>query len=145
MGPWQVLPLRVRVDLGVITIKGYSTFLRYPELEPHHLMQLRVIPGTPLCMTRIFNLSNIGIGLAYFKPQRVFRPCRQQSEIILSSFYTVIVDYVFSILVRCSSLRQFLSNTLQIFFFHFQSFNQDGAIFLLNGKSLKSVGQYKLT
>ena len=43
MGPNQVLPLRVRVKLGGITIKGCSTFSRAPGLEPRHQMQLSII------------------------------------------------------------------------------------------------------
>ena len=34
---YQVQPLRVRVDLGAIVIKGYSAFPKAPALlEPHH-------------------------------------------------------------------------------------------------------------
>ena len=37
--PSQVLPLRVRRDLGTITMKGYSAFPKAPALlESHHLM-----------------------------------------------------------------------------------------------------------
>ena len=35
MGPKQVLPLQVRVDIGVIVIKVYSVLFRAPELETH--------------------------------------------------------------------------------------------------------------
>ena len=38
-----MLPLQVRVDLGILTMKGYSTFPKTPELELHQI-QLRVIP-----------------------------------------------------------------------------------------------------
>ena len=41
-------PPRVRVDLGVMTIKENCTFLRSPELEPYQLMHFYVIPRTPL-------------------------------------------------------------------------------------------------
>ena len=35
--PYQVLPLQVRVDLGAMAMKGYSSFPKAPELlEPHH-------------------------------------------------------------------------------------------------------------
>ena len=35
--PYQVLPFPVRVDLGVMAIKGYSAFPKAPALlEPHH-------------------------------------------------------------------------------------------------------------
>ena len=35
----QALPLWVRIDLGVMAIKGYSIF---PELEPHHPIQYHI-------------------------------------------------------------------------------------------------------
>ena len=35
---------RVRVDLGVMTMKRYSTLPRSPELEPHRQMQYSFIP-----------------------------------------------------------------------------------------------------
>ena len=35
--PYQVLPLRARVDLGAMAMKGYSEFPKFPaSLEPHH-------------------------------------------------------------------------------------------------------------
>ena len=48
MRPWQVLPLQVREDLGVMTMKEYSTFPRAPELEPYDQMQFTIIPRTPI-------------------------------------------------------------------------------------------------
>ena len=34
---YQVLPLRARVDLGAMAMKGYSAFPKAPALlEPHH-------------------------------------------------------------------------------------------------------------
>ena len=37
IGPHQVLPLRARVDLGAIAMKGYSAFSKAQALsEPHH-------------------------------------------------------------------------------------------------------------
>ena len=36
--------LLVRVNLGVIVLKKYSTFLRFPGLELHHQIQFNVIP-----------------------------------------------------------------------------------------------------
>ena len=38
MGPSQVLPLQVRVDQDEMEIKGYSTFSKVLELEPHNQM-----------------------------------------------------------------------------------------------------------
>ena len=37
MGPYQVLPLRTREELGAMAVKGYSTFPKAPALlKPHH-------------------------------------------------------------------------------------------------------------
>ena len=37
IGPYQVLPLRAREDLGAMAMKGYSAFPKVPALlEPHH-------------------------------------------------------------------------------------------------------------
>ena len=37
IGPYQVLPLRARVDLGTMAMKGYSAFSKVPALlEAHH-------------------------------------------------------------------------------------------------------------
>ena len=44
----MILLPQVRVDLGVISIKEYSTLLTSPELEPQHRIKLRVIPRTLL-------------------------------------------------------------------------------------------------
>ena len=41
--------LWVRVSLGVIAMKRYSTFPKASELEPHHQMQFSVILRTSLC------------------------------------------------------------------------------------------------
>ena len=38
MGPHQVLPRQVRVDLGVMVMKKYSSLPQTPGLEPHHQM-----------------------------------------------------------------------------------------------------------
>ena len=40
MGTDQVLPLRVRVDLGILTMKEYSTFPKDLGLEPHQQIVL---------------------------------------------------------------------------------------------------------
>ena len=36
IGPYQVLPLQLRVDQGVMAMKGYSPFPKALGLEPHH-------------------------------------------------------------------------------------------------------------
>ena len=36
-GPYQVLPLRTRADLGAMAMKGFSAFPKAPaSVEPHH-------------------------------------------------------------------------------------------------------------
>ena len=45
MRPSEILPFWITVNLGAMAMKGYSTFHRSPELEPHHKMQFSVIPG----------------------------------------------------------------------------------------------------
>ena len=42
----QVLPFCVRVDLGVMAVKKYSTLSRSLRLEPYHQMQFAAIPKT---------------------------------------------------------------------------------------------------
>ena len=46
MEPKQVQPIQVEVDLGVMGMKEYATFSKAPGLEPHHQLQLSVIPRT---------------------------------------------------------------------------------------------------
>ena len=48
MGTLQVLSLLVRVDMGVMALKGYSTLPRSPKLLPHPKMQFSGTPRTPL-------------------------------------------------------------------------------------------------
>ena len=48
MGLYQVLPLRHRVDLGVITKKGYFTFPRTPRLWSLTIRWFSVISGHTL-------------------------------------------------------------------------------------------------
>ena len=43
MKPLQVLPHRIKVDMGVMTMNGYSTFLSAPGLETYLEMLFRVI------------------------------------------------------------------------------------------------------
>ena len=44
MGPKQVLPLCIRVDLEVMIINKYATLLWSSELELRHQMQFSFIP-----------------------------------------------------------------------------------------------------
>ena len=46
MGPKQVLPLWVRVDLGVMVMKGYSIFPKAQRLESHDQIVLCHIQET---------------------------------------------------------------------------------------------------
>ena len=48
MRPKQILPLWVRVDQAVMAMKRYSTLPRSLELEPHHKIQLIIIPKIQL-------------------------------------------------------------------------------------------------
>ena len=58
MRPQQVLPLKIKVDLGIMAMKGYSTLPRSPELEPHHQMLFSIIPGSPIfCRGQGFDSS----------------------------------------------------------------------------------------
>ena len=41
MKPW------FKVDLRVMAMKEYTTFLRSPEVDPHHQMRFSVISKTP--------------------------------------------------------------------------------------------------
>ena len=61
--PQQVLTLPVRVDLGVIAMKGYSTFLKSPLQEPHNQIYLKLYPG------HLFSLN-----LQQTSSQRVTQP-----------------------------------------------------------------------
>ena len=59
----SIILLWVRMDLGVMTMKGHFTFLRAPEQKPHHLMQFSVILMTflqgiqiPVSVVGLFDL-----------------------------------------------------------------------------------------
>ena len=39
MEPYQLLPLQVRVDLGVMAVMGYTALSRSLELEPYHMFE----------------------------------------------------------------------------------------------------------
>ena len=45
MGPHQLLPFRIWVDVGITAMKKYFTRPRSPEQEPHHQMYFSVIPS----------------------------------------------------------------------------------------------------
>ena len=41
IGPYQVLPLRDRVDREAMAMKGHSTFPKAPDLKPDYLVLYR--------------------------------------------------------------------------------------------------------
>ena len=45
MGSFEELSLRIRVHLGIISIKMYSTLPRSPKLEPHHQRHFSILSG----------------------------------------------------------------------------------------------------
>ena len=55
MGPLQMLPLWVRVDLVVMAVKEFSTFLKALEMEPHHSELMNI----SLCW-----LANAGVSMS---------------------------------------------------------------------------------
>ena len=64
MGPNQVLPLGLRVDLGVMAMEGYSAFPKAPALmEPHHQVVYSVISRA--LVVRILPLSRDAVGVFY--------------------------------------------------------------------------------
>ena len=63
MRPYQLLPFRVRVNLGVMAMKEYSTLLRASEMEPHHRMQFSVILRSP-----IFSCYSVGDSVCSLSP-----------------------------------------------------------------------------
>ena len=53
MRSYQLQLIQVRVDQGVMAMKGYSTFPKAPGFYPEHQRQFSVIPRT---CKNIFNL-----------------------------------------------------------------------------------------
>ena len=49
------LPLWVKVDLRVMAMKRYYTFLRSLELEPHYQVQFSAIPKRPPFFYKIYS------------------------------------------------------------------------------------------
>ena len=101
MGSLQVLPQKVRVDLGLIAINWYSTFPSALWLEPHYQMQFSVILWTLFKQENTKNLVpfllSIWGGLprqsSYSKPwwlvpcNEYFPPGRKISQNKSSSFH----------------------------------------------------------
>ena len=66
---WDPNPLWIKVDLGVMALKGYLTFPKAPGQEPHHQIQFSVISKTlinmplPLCSDAaviFYNCNQLG-------------------------------------------------------------------------------------
>ena len=62
MGQQQVLTPRVKVALGVMAMKRYSTLSKAPELEPQHLIS--IISWTLIGEIGVFYIS-IQLGLDF--------------------------------------------------------------------------------
>ena len=69
------IPVLVRVDLGVMTMKGYSTLLKAARIEPHHQIQFNVISRTfvlgcltplQICSWRILQLQSTGVKFFFY-------------------------------------------------------------------------------
>ena len=61
MGPYQVLPLPAKVDLGAMALKEYSTFLKAPVfLEPYHQIGEEVLPLCREAVGLFYNRSRLG-------------------------------------------------------------------------------------
>ena len=74
----KVLPIKVRVNLGVMAIKRYILLPRSPEPKPHHQMQLSVIPRTP----------------PFFPGGEVLLLCRKYSQCILKPALKMLVIFL---------------------------------------------------
>ena len=61
----DLLPL-VKVDMGVMAVKEYSTLLMSPELELHYQMQFSVIPRLLFFVGSLTSLQ--GIQPAFIRP-----------------------------------------------------------------------------
>ena len=71
MGSYQALPRQIKVDLGVMAMKGYSTLPRSLELELHHLIQFSILSGTPFfCGVSGYN-SSVGETVNIFQASGV--------------------------------------------------------------------------
>ena len=68
LGLYPVIPLRVRVEVGIMSAKGYCKLPRAPALESHHRVKLSVLLTTPFWVV-FFTLMQ-GIQLVYSKLYR---------------------------------------------------------------------------
>ena len=95
-----ILPLQIRVDLGVMAMKEYSKLLWAPGLEAQHQVQFNVIPRTPpfvggiLLFSRVYNwhilsLTNRTELIFYsFKMKMIFT----HKNILMKDLYRVILE-----------------------------------------------------
>ena len=58
------------MDLRIMAMKRYLTFIRAPELEPHHQMQFTIIPRTTLFLERMVLTPLQGMQSANSKPSQ---------------------------------------------------------------------------
>ena len=68
MAPWQVLPLWVRVDQGLMSMKEYFQLTGPPEVEPHYQMQFSDIPSLVIYLNLKMQSSTLVIMLLGPRP-----------------------------------------------------------------------------
>ena len=61
----EILPIWVRVEPGVIVIKGYAKFSKAPGHEPRHRMQFIVTTRTLVGRWSVLPLCGGGVGIFY--------------------------------------------------------------------------------
>ena len=64
MGPHNVLPLLVRMNVRVMAIKEYFTHPKLPEHEPHHQSLLSITPRTPFICGSLTSLKGYKVKFA---------------------------------------------------------------------------------
>ena len=128
MGPKQVLPLQLRVDLGVIVMKGYSAFPKASWLEPCYLMQPSVISKI-LVGKGILLLCRDAVGVFYCP----IRQCCFYDRTTCTDITFPTVDYYHLALRMRISVMNILS--LEIVTYRLEDFLQrQNILFSLNQK-----------
>ena len=91
IGPYQVLPLRARVDLGAMSMKRYSTFLKVPVLlESHHQSVYCHIQDT--CRARVIPLQRCSRCILQLQPtgpstkKKILNYCQYSLNLIYGPF-----------------------------------------------------------
>ena len=124
MGPKQELLLQIRVDLGVMAMKQYSSLPKSQELQPHHQMQLSIIPKTLFFIFFFFCfffllyhflpfslITNTFFFLSFFLSNYNFFP-----SLTISFFLSITIELLFSLSHYFFSLSSFLFCTVNFFF-----------------------------